>query len=85
MNSLYGVQIHKDITESYNCKSETCLETEYNNSVLVYWRLPNSNYIVQMKKDDGLDDECDTKKTLPAFFGAFILSNIKRITNNFIR
>ena len=38
-----------------------------------------------MKKDDGLDDDCDIKITLPAILGAFILSNSKRIMNNFIR
>ena len=38
-----------------------------------------------MKKDDGLDDDCDIKNTLPAVLGAFILSNSKRIMNNFIR
>ena len=39
-----------------------------------------------MKKDDGLhDDDCDIKNTLPALLGAFILSNSKRIMNNFIR
>ena len=38
-----------------------------------------------MKKDDGLDDDCDIKNTLPAVLGAFILSNNKRNMNNFIR
>ena len=38
-----------------------------------------------MKKDDGLDDDCDIKKTLPAVLGAFILCSSKRIMNNFIR
>ena len=38
-----------------------------------------------MKKDDGLDDECDIKNTLPAVLGAFILSNRKRNLNNFFR
>ena len=38
-----------------------------------------------MKKDDGLDDDdCDTKKTLHALFGAFIIGNSKRNMNNFI-
>ena len=37
-----------------------------------------------MKKDDGLDDDCDIKNTLPAVLGAFILSNSKRIMNNFL-
>ena len=38
-----------------------------------------------MKKDDGLDDDCDIKNTLPAVLGAFILGNSKRIMNNVIR
>ena len=38
-----------------------------------------------MKKDDGLDDDFDIKNTLPAVLGAFILSIIKRIMNNFMR
>ena len=85
MNSLYGVQIRRDINESYHCKSETWMKTEFDENVLDYWKLPNGNYIVKMKKDDGLDDDCDIKNTLPAVLGAFILSNSKRIMNNFIR
>ena len=38
-----------------------------------------------MKKDDGLDDDCDSKHTLPAVLGAFILGNSRRIMNKFIR
>ena len=86
MNYLYGVQIRKDINESYSCKSETWMKTEFDENVLDYWKLPNGNYIVKMKKDDGLDDDdCDIKNTLPEVLGAFILSNSKRIMNNFIR
>ena len=85
MNSLYGVQIREDINESYSCKSETWMKTDFDENVLDYWKLPNGNYIVKMKKDDGLDDDCDIKNTLPAVLGAFILSNSKRIMNNFIR
>ena len=84
MNSLYGAQIRKDINESYNCKSETWMKTEFDENVLDYWKLPNGNYIVEMKKDDGLDDDCDIKNTLPAVLGAFILNNSKRIMINFI-
>ena len=61
------------------------MKTEFDENVLDYWKLPNGNYIVKMKKDDGLDDDCDIKNTLPAVLGAFILSNSKRIMNNFIR
>ena len=38
-----------------------------------------------MREEDGLDDDCDIKNTLPAVLGAFILSNSKRNMNNFIR
>ena len=73
MNSLYGVQIRRDINESHSCKSETWMETtEIDENVLDYWKLSNGNYIVTMKKDDGLDDDCDIKNTLPAVLGAFI-------------
>ena len=85
MNSLYGVEIRKDINESYYCKSETWMKTEFDENVLDYWKLPSGNYIVKMKKDDGLDDDCDIKNTLPAVLGAFILSISKGIMNNFIR
>ena len=85
MNSLYGVQIRRDINESYYCKSETWMEAEFDENVLDYWKLPNGNYIVKMKRDDGLDEDCDIKKTLPAVLGDFILSNSKRIMNNFIK
>ena len=62
MNSLHRVQIRKDINESYSCKSETWMKTEFDENVLDYWKLPNGNFIVKMKKDDGLDDDCDIKK-----------------------
>ena len=36
MNSLYGEQIRKDIGESYQCKSEMWMQTEYDERVLDY-------------------------------------------------
>ena len=50
MNNLYGVQIRRDINESYYCKSETWMKTEYDENVLDYWKLSNGNYIVKLKK-----------------------------------
>ena len=47
MNSLYGVQIRKDIDQLYKCKSQHWMETEYDDNVLGYWKLPNGNYIVK--------------------------------------
>ena len=85
MNGLYGVQIRRDIRESYYCKSETWMKTEFDENVLDYWRLPNGIYIVKMKKDDGLDDDFDIKITLPAVLGAFVICNSKRIMTSFIR
>ena len=84
MNSLYGVQTRKDINESYSCKSETWMKIEFDENVLDYWKLPNGNYIVKMKKDDGLDDDCDIKNTLTAVLGAFILASSRRIMKRFL-
>ena len=39
---------------------------------------------MKMKRDDGLDDDCDSKNALPVVLGAFILSNSERILNIFI-
>ena len=50
MNSLYGVQIRRDISESYYCKSETWMKTEFDENLLDYWRFPNGNYFVKTKK-----------------------------------
>ena len=50
MESLYGVQIRRVINESYYCKSETWMKTEFDEKVLDYWKLPYGNYIVKMKK-----------------------------------
>ena len=61
MNSLYSVQMRRDNNESYYCKSETWMKTEYDGNVLDYWKLSNRMYIVKMKTDDGLDDEIAVK------------------------
>ena len=52
-NSLYGVQIRKDMIEFYKSKSHYWMETEYDDNVLDYWRPRNGNYEVVLKKDDG--------------------------------
>ena len=50
MNSLYEVQIRKDINEFDKCKTQHWMETEYDENVLEYWRLTNGKYIVKLKK-----------------------------------
>ena len=61
MKSLYGVQIRKDLDEFYKGKSEHWMQTEYDCKVLDYWKLPNGNYIVKLKKDEGLYGDDDVK------------------------
>ena len=45
MNSLYDVEIRRDIDQSDNCKSQHCMETEYDENVLDYWRLQTVNIL----------------------------------------
>ena len=61
------------------------MESEYDENVLDYWKLPNGNYIVKLKNDDGLDGDNDVEITLPSHLDSFLLSNSKRIMNNFFR
>ena len=63
MNSLYGEQIRKDIEESFECKSEAWMMTEYDERVLDYQRINHGNYIVKLKDDVGLEDEVKKKLT----------------------
>ena len=79
LHSLNGSQIRKEINESYYCKSETSMKTEYDEIDLHYWKLPKENSILKMKKDDGVDDDCEKKNNLHAHLGAFILSSSKRL------
>ena len=84
MNSLYGEQIRKDIEEKFVCKSEMWMQTEYDERVKDYWKISGINYIVKMIGDKGLEDEIKKVNTMPLHLGAFVLSNSKRIMNNFI-
>ena len=61
------------------------METEYDDRVKDFWKLPNGNYIVKLALDEGVDNDVEEKNCMPSQLGAFILSNSKRIMNNFIR
>ena len=80
INNLYGVQIRKDINESCKCKSQKWMETEYDENVIDYLRLPNGKYFSKLKKNDGLEGDNDVKNTMPSHLGAF-LSNSKLISS----
>ena len=83
-NSLCGEQIRKDIEESYQCKSEIWMKTEYDERVLDYQKINYGKYIVKLKDDEGFQDEVKKVNTMPLHLGAFALSNSKRNLNNFI-
>ena len=85
MNSLYGEQIRKDIEESYQCKSEVWMMTEYDGRVLDYQKNNYDNFIEKMKDDEGVQDEVRKVHTMPLQTGAFVLSNSGRFMNKFIR
>ena len=71
MNNLYGVQLQTVVMESKFCKSEPRLNTECDDNVLDYWRLPNGNNVFKMKKNYGLDCDKDVQKTLRSHLAAF--------------
>ena len=84
MNSLYGEQFRKDIEEKLACKSEAWMMTEYDEGVNDYWKISGFKYIVKMIDDKGLEDDVKKLNTMPPHLGASVLSNSKRIMNNFI-
>ena len=83
-NSLYGENTRKDIEEKFACKSEAWMMSEYDERVEDYWKISGINYIVKMIDEKGLEDEVKKLNTMPLHLGAFVLSNSKRIMNNFI-
>ena len=84
MNSLYGDFLRKDILESYQCKSEMWMMTECDERVLDYQKINHGNYFIKLKDDEGLQDEVKKANTLQLQLAVFILSNSKRIMNNFL-
>ena len=84
MNSLYGENIRKDDEEKFACKSEVSMMSEFDERVKDYWKISGINYIVKMIDDKRLEDEVKKLNTMPLHLGAFVLSNSKRIMNNFI-
>ena len=72
MCSLYGEQIRKDIEESYQCKSEYWMQTEYDERVLDYQKINFNKYIVKIKDDEGLEDHVKKVNTMPLHLGAFV-------------
>ena len=59
--------------------------TEYDERVLDYQRIIYGSYIVKMKDDERLQDEVKKVNTMPLHLGSFVLSNSKRMMNNFLQ
>ena len=77
MNSLNGENLQKDIEESFACKSEYWMTRKYDEIKEDYWKISHGNYIDKLVDDKNLN-------TMPLHIGAFVLSNSKRIMNNFV-
>ena len=58
--------------------------TEYDERILDYQKINYGKCIVRTKDDAGLEDEVTKVNTMPLHLGAFVLSNSKRIMNNYI-
>ena len=84
MNALYGEFLRKDVLERYQCKSEAWMMSGYDERVLDYQKVNHGIYIVKLKDNEGLEDEVKKVNTLPLQLAVFMLSNSKRIMNNFI-
>ena len=83
MNSLNGENIRKDCEEKFACKSEAWMMSEYDERVEEFSKIPGIKYIVKMIDDAGLEDEVKKINTMLLQLGALVLSNSKRIVNNF--
>ena len=84
MNALYGEFLRKDFLESYQCEPEMWMMTVYDERVVGYQKTNHGIYIVKLKDDDGLEDVVEKVNILPLQLSVFIISNGKRIMNNFI-
>ena len=71
MNSLYGEQIRRDLEESYQCKYEMLMMTEYDERVLDHRKINYGNYIVRLRYDEGLQDEVKESQYYASSLGCF--------------
>ena len=73
MNALYGEFLRKDFLESYQCKSETWMISEYDERVLDYHKNDYSNCIVKIKDDEGLQGEVKKVQHFTTTIGCFYI------------
>ena len=79
MISLCAENIRKEFEESFDCKSEYWMMSEFDERVKDYWRKSHGNWIVKLIDDKGLEDEVKKLNTMPLHLKAFVLSNSKTV------
>ena len=55
-NSLYGQSIRKNFEETFACKPEYWMMTEYDEWVKGFWKIGDGKYFVKMIDGAGLED-----------------------------
>ena len=61
MVSFYGENVRKYNDEDFKCKCIYWKNSECDDKVLDYWKLRNGEYSVEMKENDGLGSDTDSK------------------------
>ena len=85
LRDLSYQNIREDFIGKHCSKSEPWMTTENDGTVLDSQNLPNGKYMFKFQLDEGLDWATDLRKAIPFHFGSLMLSNSKRIMNDFIR
>ena len=71
--SVYGCNFRKDIDEEYKSVTENWMREIFDDRVKDWFPLKNTNLIVKLENDEGVDDYDKAKsvKTLPSRFGSY--------------
>ena len=85
VKSLYGEQVRKHIEGKLACRSVHRMMSECDEKVKDYGNVGYGSFNVKMVDDAGLEDKVRKLYTMPLRLGSFVLSNSKRMMNNFIQ
>ena len=85
--SVHVDNIRKDINEEYDCVTENWMRENFDDRVKEWFPPKNSNLIVKLEDDEGVDDYDKAKSlnTMQSQFGSFILSHSKRLMSKVFR
>ena len=82
--AFFNENIRKAFIEEQCSKSEFWMSTEYDETILEYWKLANGKYMFKLQQNEGLDCGTDLKNTKPTHLDSFISSNKKRYMKDFV-